>query len=100
MSVRLCVRAFFLGCTANQIGFPVMLKASAGGGGKGMRIAWNDDDVRTGYTMSREEAKSYFGDDRYACTPLALRAPLVAQCSVADRRDGMIGCNRHTQPAD
>lgn len=68
--MRVCVRACFsLGCTANQIGFPVMLKASAGGGGKGMRIAWNDDDVRTGYTMSREEAKSYFGDDRYACTP-------------------------------
>ncbi|CCQ74567.1 acetyl-CoA carboxylase biotin carboxylase subunit [Magnetospira sp. QH-2] len=49
---------------ANQIGYPVMLKASAGGGGKGMRIAWNDDECRDGLERSRSEAASSFGDDR------------------------------------
>ena len=46
------------------LGYPVMIKASAGGGGKGMRIAWNDDDARKGFRLSKDEAKSSFGDDR------------------------------------
>ena len=45
-------------------GYPVMIKASAGGGGKGMRIAWNDEETKTGYRLSKDEAKSSFGDDR------------------------------------
>ncbi|EYC05257.1 hypothetical protein Y032_0083g1666 [Ancylostoma ceylanicum] len=49
---------------ANDIGYPVMIKASAGGGGKGMRIAWNDKEAREGYRLSKQEAKSSFGDDR------------------------------------
>ncbi len=49
---------------AKTIGYPVMIKASAGGGGKGMRIAWNDAEAREGFTLSRSEAKSSFGDDR------------------------------------
>jgi propionyl-CoA carboxylase alpha chain len=49
---------------ANEIGYPVMLKASAGGGGKGMRIAWNDAEAREGFQSSKNEAKSSFGDDR------------------------------------
>eukprot|EP00494_Astrolonche_serrata_P030585 UN30853 len=49
---------------ARMIGYPVMVKASAGGGGKGMRIAWNDDEVRTAFRLSTNEAKSAFGDDR------------------------------------
>ncbi|VDO43814.1 unnamed protein product [Haemonchus placei] len=49
---------------ANDIGYPVMIKASAGGGGKGMRIAWNDKEARDGYRLSKQEAKSSFGDDR------------------------------------
>ncbi|WP_269931782.1 acetyl-CoA carboxylase biotin carboxylase subunit [Aminobacter sp. HY435] len=49
---------------ANQIGYPVMIKASAGGGGKGMRIAWNDTEAREGFQSSKNEAKSSFGDDR------------------------------------
>ena len=47
-----------------EIGYPVMIKASAGGGGKGMRIAWNDTEAREGFQASRNEAKSSFGDDR------------------------------------
>ncbi|MEM7710087.1 MAG: acetyl/propionyl/methylcrotonyl-CoA carboxylase subunit alpha, partial [Pseudomonadota bacterium] len=49
---------------SEEIGFPVMLKASAGGGGKGMRIAWNAGEVREGFQASKNEAASSFGDDR------------------------------------
>jgi Acetyl/propionyl-CoA carboxylase, alpha subunit len=49
---------------ARSIGYPVMIKASAGGGGKGMRIAFSDDEVREGFQASKNEAKSSFGDDR------------------------------------
>ncbi len=49
---------------ANQIGYPVMIKASAGGGGKGMRIAWSDDEAREGFQSSKNEAAASFGDDR------------------------------------
>lgn len=53
-----CVRV------ANQVGYPVMVKASAGGGGKGMRIAYNDKETVEGFKLSKEEALSSFGDDR------------------------------------
>ncbi len=49
---------------AEEIGFPVMIKASAGGGGKGMRIAHSTGEVAEGFTRARSEAKSSFGDDR------------------------------------
>ena len=49
---------------SNEIGYPVMLKASAGGGGKGMRIAWNDTEAREGFQSSKNEAAKSFGDDR------------------------------------
>ncbi len=49
---------------SNQIGYPVMIKASAGGGGKGMRIAWTDEEAREGFQSSKNEAASSFGDDR------------------------------------
>jgi len=49
---------------SNEVGYPVMLKASAGGGGKGMRIAWNDSEAREGFQSSKNEAASSFGDDR------------------------------------
>ena len=49
---------------ADAIGYPVMIKASAGGGGKGMRIAHRADEVAEGFARSRSEAKSSFGDDR------------------------------------
>jgi propionyl-CoA carboxylase alpha chain len=48
---------------SNDIGYPVMIKASAGGGGKGMRIAWNDQEASEGYKLSKQEAKAAFGDD-------------------------------------
>ena len=49
---------------ADEIGYPVMIKASAGGGGKGMRIAYSRKEVEEGFNSSKSEAKSSFGDDR------------------------------------
>jgi propionyl-CoA carboxylase alpha chain len=49
---------------SNEIGYPVMLKATAGGGGKGMRIARNDAECRDGFERAANEARSSFGDDR------------------------------------
>ncbi len=49
---------------SRDIGYPVMIKASAGGGGKGMRIAWSDAEAREGFDASRNEARASFGDDR------------------------------------
>jgi propionyl-CoA carboxylase alpha chain len=49
---------------AEEIAYPVMIKASAGGGGKGIRVAWNRRDVEEGFPAVRAEAKASFGDDR------------------------------------
>ena len=49
---------------ARDIGYPVMLKASAGGGGKGMRVAYDDDQCRDGFERASNEARSSFGDER------------------------------------
>lgn len=49
---------------AKKLGYPVMIKASAGGGGKGMRIAWNNEEMRENFFIAAAESKSSFGDDR------------------------------------
>jgi propionyl-CoA carboxylase alpha chain len=49
---------------AGDIGYPVMMKASAGGGGKGMRLAWSEKDVREGFESVKHEGLASFGDDR------------------------------------
>jgi len=49
---------------SNEIGYPVMMKASAGGGGKGMRLAYNEQDVREGFESVKREGLNSFGDDR------------------------------------
>ncbi|QLC24566.1 acetyl/propionyl/methylcrotonyl-CoA carboxylase subunit alpha [Parasphingopyxis algicola] len=49
---------------SSEIGYPVMMKASAGGGGKGMRLAWNEQDVREGFEATKREGLASFGDDR------------------------------------
>ena len=49
---------------ATDIGYPVMMKASAGGGGKGMRLAWSEADVREGFEATKREGLASFGDDR------------------------------------
>ncbi|KEO91195.1 acetyl-CoA carboxylase [Erythrobacter longus] len=49
---------------SDDIGYPVMMKASAGGGGKGMRLAWSEKDVREGFEATKREGLNSFGDDR------------------------------------
>jgi propionyl-CoA carboxylase alpha chain len=49
---------------AQDIGYPVMIKASAGGGGKGLRVAYSDKEAFDGFTSCRNEARASFGDDR------------------------------------
>ena len=49
---------------AKDIGYPIIMKASAGGGGKGMRIAWSEEELEEGFKLAREEAAASFGDDR------------------------------------
>ncbi|MEL6528862.1 MAG: acetyl/propionyl/methylcrotonyl-CoA carboxylase subunit alpha [Pseudomonadota bacterium] len=49
---------------STDIGYPVMMKASAGGGGKGMRLAWSEQDVREGFEATKREGLNSFGDDR------------------------------------
>jgi len=81
---------------ANEIGYPVMIKASAGGGGKGMRIAWNDDECRDGFKLSSQEAASSFGDDRmliekYIWNPRHIEIQLIGDkhgnCLYLNERD-------------
>lgn len=81
---------------ANEIGYPVMIKASAGGGGKGMRIAWNDDECREGFKLSTQEAASSFGDDRmliekYIWNPRHIEIQLIGDkhgnCVYLNERD-------------
>ncbi len=68
---------------AQKIGYPVMIKASAGGGGKGMRIAYNDAETREGFVSATNEAKSSFADDRvfiekYVEEPRHIEIQLIA----------------------
>jgi propionyl-CoA carboxylase alpha chain len=68
---------------ARDVGYPVMIKASAGGGGKGMRIARDDDSVLEGFERAVSEAKSSFGDDRvfierYVETPRHIEIQVLA----------------------
>lgn len=48
---------------ANKIGYPVIVKATAGGGGKGMKIAFNDEEMKEAFTMAKAEAKAAFTSD-------------------------------------
>src|SRR6195256_329901 len=68
---------------AQKVGYPVMIKASAGGGGKGMRIAYNDTETREGFVSATNEAKSSFADDRvfiekYVEEPRHIEIQLIA----------------------
>ncbi len=71
---------------ARDIGYPVMLKAAAGGGGKGMRIARDDDEAREGFDRARSEARSAFGDERVFCERFVEQPRHIEIQILADRQ--------------
>jgi propionyl-CoA carboxylase alpha chain len=75
---------------ADEIGYPVMIKASAGGGGKGMRIAWSREEVTDGFNSSRSEAKSSFGDDRIFIEKFIVNPRHIEIQVLGDKHGGIV----------
>ena len=75
---------------ANDIGYPVMLKASAGGGGKGMRLVWNDDECREGLVSAMNEGRSSFGDDRVFCEKFIEQPRHIEIQIIADKHGNIV----------
>ena len=78
---------------AEDIGYPVMIKASAGGGGKGMRIARSADEVREGFAAARNEARSSFGDDRILIEKFVERPRHIEIQVLGDKHGNIIHFN-------
>ncbi|XP_026524722.1 propionyl-CoA carboxylase alpha chain, mitochondrial isoform X1 [Notechis scutatus] len=78
---------------AREIGYPVMIKASAGGGGKGMRVAWNDEEAREGFRFSSQEAASSFGDDRLLIEKFIDNPRHIEIQVLADKHDNALWLN-------
>ncbi|MFW6300634.1 MAG: acetyl-CoA carboxylase biotin carboxylase subunit, partial [Oceanicaulis sp.] len=78
---------------AAEIGYPVMIKASAGGGGKGMRIARSDIEVREGFKAARNEAKSSFGDDRILIEKFVERPRHIEIQVLGDKHGNIVHLN-------
>ncbi|XP_058040775.1 propionyl-CoA carboxylase alpha chain, mitochondrial isoform X2 [Ahaetulla prasina] len=78
---------------AREIGYPVMIKASAGGGGKGMRVAWNDEEAREGFRFSSQEAASSFGDDRLLIEKFIDNPRHIEIQVLADKHDNVLWLN-------
>ena len=78
---------------AKAIGFPVMLKASAGGGGKGMRIAHNEAEVYEGFASASNEARSSFGDDRMLVEKFIERPRHIEIQLIADQHGNVLYLN-------
>jgi propionyl-CoA carboxylase alpha chain len=78
---------------ANKIGYPVMLKATAGGGGKGMRTARNDEECRDGFERASNEARSSFGDDRMFAEKFIEEPRHIEIQIIADRHGNMVHLN-------
>jgi acetyl-CoA carboxylase biotin carboxylase subunit len=78
---------------AREIGYPLMLKASAGGGGKGMRIVHDDDQLRRGFEAATREALASFGDGRLFVERAVMRARHVEIQLMADRHGNVVFLN-------
>ena len=78
---------------ANRIGYPVMLKATAGGGGKGMRVAHNDPECRDGFERASNEARSSFGDDRMFVEKFIEEPRHIEVQIIADSHDNIVYLN-------
>ncbi len=75
---------------AQALGYPVMLKAAAGGGGKGMRIAWSDTECREGYERATSEARSSFGDGRVFVEKYIHEPRHIEIQVLADKQGGVV----------
>lgn len=75
---------------ANEIGYPVMIKASAGGGGKGIRVARNEEEFRKGYNTAKAEAKACFGDDTLYIEKFVERPRHIEFQILADRYGNVV----------
>ena len=75
---------------ARKIGYPVMLKASAGGGGKGMRVVGDDDECRAGFERAANEARSSFGDDRVFAEKFIEQPRHIEIQIIADRHGSVV----------
>jgi len=78
---------------ANKLGYPVMLKATAGGGGKGMRVARNDAECRDGFERASNEARSSFGDDRMFAEKFIEEPRHIEIQIIADSHDNIVYLN-------
>jgi len=78
---------------ANRIGYPVMLKATAGGGGKGMRVARNDAECRDGFERASNEARSSFGDERMFVEKFIEEPRHIEIQIIADSHDNIVYLN-------
>ena len=83
---------------AQDIGYPVMLKASAGGGGKGMRVAYNDDECRDGFLRATSEAASAFGDERVFIEKFIEQPRHIEIQVLGDRHGNVIHLREHECP--
>ncbi|RWS11109.1 Propionyl-CoA carboxylase alpha chain-like protein, partial [Dinothrombium tinctorium] len=86
-SVNECVQL------ANEIGYPVMIKAAAGGGGKGMRVAWNDNEAFEAFKYSSEEAASSFNDERILIEKFISNARHIEIQIIADKFGNVVHLN-------
>ena len=75
---------------AKEIGYPVMLKASAGGGGKGMRVVRNDDECIDGFTRAKNESQASFGDDRIFAEKFIIEPHHIEIQILADKKSSAI----------
>lgn len=78
---------------SNEIGYPVMMKASAGGGGKGMRLAYNEKDVREGFESVKREGLNSFGDDRVFIEKFILNPRHIEIQILGDKHGNVIYLN-------
>jgi propionyl-CoA carboxylase alpha chain len=76
-----------------EIGYPVMMKASAGGGGKGMRLAYNEQDVREGFEATKREGLNSFGDDRVFIEKFILGPRHIEIQILGDQHDNILYLN-------
>ena len=78
---------------SKKIGYPVMIKASAGGGGKGMRIAWNDEEAKEGFAAAKAEAIGSFGDDRIFIEKFVTQPRHIEIQVLADKHGNVVYLN-------